>query len=107
MDHLLEDFDYLIDQMNLSETNFRLHDIHVRINDEKLVKKSIKNYVFKRGVLTDFVAMVGLIPLISTYLLGKIDLNVELFSPVVVGFILWLATLYIGYRSEPEYVLKK
>ena len=106
MDHLLEDFDFLIDQMQESNENFEFSEIHIRINDEKLYKKSVMKYVSKRSVLADLVAMTGLIPLISTGLLhGEVTFTV--IYPVVVGFIFWLITLCYGYRSEPEYVLKK
>lgn len=114
LDHLLEDFDHLINQMQLSEINFKSYDIHIRTNDEKLVKKSARNYIFKRSVLTDLVTMTGIIPLISTLLLLNTNVLTDFIMvflnavyPMTVGLIFWLATSYIGYRSEPEYVLKR
>ena len=106
LDHLLEDFDYLISQMLLSKETFKLYDIYIGTNDEKLVKKSAWKYISKRAVLADFIAMTSLIPLISAWLLFW-EIKWSAICPIVVGFIFWLVILYIGYRSEPEYVLKK
>jgi len=104
LDHLLNDFDHLIDQMHLLGVNFKLHDIQIQINDESLVKKSFWNYFYKRSVLVDLITMAGFIPLVSAYILNVLTL--ELVYPIIIGFIFWFATSIIGYRSESEYALK-
>lgn len=110
LDHLLEDFDFLINQMRLSKINFELRDIYIRTNDEKLVKKSFRKYIAGRSVLSDLIAMTGLIPFISAVFLLGWDFSAVIWNsicPIIVGFIIWVVVLFIGYRSEPEYVLKK
>lgn len=104
LDHLRHDFKYLISQMRQSDIKFKLKEISIQINDERLVKKSCWNYVLKRTVLVDLITMTGFIPLISAYVLNV--LSFDLIYPVTIGFIFWFVTIIIGYRSEPEYVLK-
>jgi len=104
LDHLLHDFNYLIDQMNLSDIKFKISDVQIQINDERLIKKSPFDYIHKRSVLVDLISMAGLIPLISAGLLNI--LTSDLIYPTSVGLILWFVTIIIGYWSEPKYALR-
>jgi len=104
LDHLLEDFDFLIQQMENSKVYFNVREVHVRLNDEKLVKKDLRTYFLKRGVLTELFSMTGGIALVSKFFLNKPDQESFLLS--VIGFIFWGIAFIIGYWSESEYVLK-
>ena len=106
LDHLCNDFKFLSDQMKNAGNEFEINDVRIKLNDEKLVKKNKKEYFFKRSVLVDLATLTGIIPLSSSYLLTG-EITSGAFIPVIVGFIFWLAIFIIGYRSEPEYVLKK
>lgn len=107
LEYLLEDFQYLKEQMKNSDVRFELDKTRIEINDERLVEKSLGSYLIKRSSLVSLLSMTGAIPVLSTIFLSLDSLlSKEQWYPIIAGFIFWLVVNIIGYRSEPAYALE-
>lgn len=103
--HLLKDWDFLKDKMNESNVQHKVREMHVRLNDERLLKTSFLSYLKRKAIIAFLFSSAGLCPLISAVILKILSLESIVTSSV--GFILWLIISYIGHRLEGEYILER
>ena len=102
--HLIDDFDFLKNQMNESNVNFSLSDAIIKLNDNKLVENCDNKIFNAKNTLADLFAMIGFIPTAAIYLLfGEFTLITII--PFIVGLIFWVGSVVIGCWSQPKYVL--
>ena len=102
--HLIDDFDFLKEQMKKSKLNFELDDARIKLDDNKLIDDSDKGFFDKRSVLIDLFGMIGFIPAASIYLLFG-EFTLVTLIPFIVGLVFWVGSVVIGCWSHPKYVL--
>jgi len=102
--HLIDDFDFLKEQMNKSKLNFELSDARIKLDDNKLIDDSNKGFFSKRSVLIDLFGMIGFIPAASIYLLFG-EFTLVTLIPFIMGLIFWIGSVVIGCWTHPKFVL--
>jgi hypothetical protein len=102
--HLIDDFDFLKEEMNKSNLYFELSDARIKLDDNKLIEDNNKGFFSKRSVLVDLFGMIGFIPAASIYLLFG-EFNSVTVIPFIVGLIFWVGSVVIGCWTHPKYVL--
>lgn len=105
LNHLWSDFDFLCSQMNELDIFYKIKDVHIRLNGQKLYKKSLTQFFFKRNIIKDLIILPGGLTIVST-LLSQEGLRFDAIT-FIAGLILWAITFCIGYLTEEEYVLRK
>ena len=101
--HLIDDFDFLKEQMNKSTLNFELSDARIKLDDNKLIDDSNKGFFSKRSVLIDLF-VIGFIPAASIYLLFG-EFTLVTLIPFIMGLIFWVGSVVIGCWTHPKFVL--
>jgi hypothetical protein len=102
--HLIDDFDFLKEQMNKSNLNFELSDARIKLDDKKLIEDKHKGFFGRYSILADLFGMIGFIPAASIYLLFG-EFTLVTLIPFIVGLIFWVGSVVIGCWSHPKYVL--
>jgi hypothetical protein len=101
--HLIDDFDYLKEQMNKSDLNFELSDAKIKLDNNKLIENN-NGFFSKKSILVDLFGMIGFIPAASIYLLFG-EFTLVTLIPFIVGLIFWVGSIVIGCWKHPKYVL--
>ena len=102
--HLIDDFDFLKNQMNESNVNFSLSDARIKLDDNKLIEKRDNKIFNVKNTLADVFAMIGFIPTAAIYLLFG-EFTFITIIPFIVGLIFWVGSVVIGCWSQPKYVI--
>ncbi|MCW3997203.1 MAG: hypothetical protein NWF10_01365 [Candidatus Bathyarchaeota archaeon] len=102
--HLIDDFDFLKEQMNTSKLAFELSDARIKLDDKKLIEDKQKGFFSRYSILADLFGMIGFIPAASIYLLFG-EFNLVTLIPFIVGLIFWVGSIIVGCWSHPRYVL--
>jgi hypothetical protein len=102
--HLIDDFDFLKEQMKTSKLDYKLSDARIKLDDDKLIDNSKQGFFSRRSVLVDLFGMIGFIPAASIYLLFG-EFTLVTLIPFIVGLIFWVGSVVIGCWSHPKYVL--
>lgn len=101
---LIDDFDFLKEQMKKSSLTFALSDPKISLDRNKLVKKADKGFFQKISVLADLFGIVGFISGAIAYLLFGEFNQITLFS-LVLGLGFCLGSAVIVCLNHPKYVL--
>ena len=102
--HLIEDFDFLKEQMNQSNSFFELSDARIKLDNKKLIDASKKGFFSRNSVLFDLFGTIGFIPAASIYLLFG-EFTIVTLIPFIVGLIFWIGSVIVGCWNNPKYVL--
>ena len=102
--HLIEDFDFLKEQMNQLENNFELSDARIKLDDNKLIEASQKGFLTRNSVLFDLFGTIGFIPAASIYLLFG-EFTFVTLIPFIVGLFFWVGSVVVGCWTHPKYIL--
>ena len=102
--NLIDDFDFLKEQMKKSSLTFALSDPKISLDRNKLVKKADKGFFQKISVLADLFGIVGFISGAIAYLLFGEFNQITLFS-LVLGLGFCLGSAVIVCLNHPKYVL--
>ena len=86
--HLIDDFDFLKNQMNESNVNFSLSDARIKLDDNKLIEKCDNKIFNVKNTLADVFAMIGFIPTAAIYLLFG-EFTFITIIPFILGLIFW------------------
>jgi len=102
--HLIDDFDFLKNQMSESNLNFALSDAKIKLDDNKLIENCDNKIFNVKNTLADLFGMIGFIPAAAIYLLFG-EFTLVTIIPFIVGLIFWVGSVVIGCWSQPKYVL--
>jgi hypothetical protein len=104
LSHLIDDFDFLKEQMNKSTIKFELGDAKIKLDSNKLIEDNNRGFFSRRSLLVDLFGMIGFIPAASIYLLFG-EFTLVTLIPFIVGLIFWIGSVVIGCWTHPKYVL--
>ena len=101
---LVDDFDFLTDQMKRSNLSFDLSDPRVTLDSKKFIEEGAGGFLQMDTFLADFFAIVGFILGAVSYLFfGEFNqITVLMF---VLGFSFWIGSVVTGKWNRPKYVL--
>ena len=101
---LVDDFDFLTDQMKRSNLSFDLSDPRVTLDSNKFIEEGAGGFLQMDTFLADFFAIVGFILGAVSYLFfGEFNqITVLMF---VLGFSFWIGSVVTGKWNRPKYVL--
>lgn len=102
--HLIDDFDYLKEQMSKSDLAFELSDAKIKLDNNKLIENKNKGFLSKKSILVDLFGTIGFIPAASIYLLFG-EFTLVTLIPFILGLIFWVGSVVIGCWTHPKYVL--
>jgi hypothetical protein len=102
--HLIEDFDFLKEQMNKLKNSFELSDARIKLDDNKLIEASQRGFLSRNSLLFDLFGTIGFIPAASIYLLFG-EFTFVTLIPFIVGLIFWVGSVVVGCWTHPKYVL--
>ncbi len=101
---LIDDFDFLEEQMNKSNLTFTLGDPKIYLNNNKLIEEADRGFLPMKSVLADFFGIIGFISGATAYLLFG-ELNQITVVSFILGLIFFMASFVIGCWNRPKYVL--
>ena len=101
---LIEDFDFLKEQMTRSNLTFAISHPKISLYDNKLFEKVNSGFFHMKSILADLFGVLGLISSASAYLLFD-QLKGFTFILFVLGFVFWFGSIAIGCLNRPQYVL--
>lgn len=101
---LIDDFDFLKEQMNKSNLNYTLSDPKVYLDDKKLVEEADKRSFQMKSLLADFLGIIGFISGAATiFFFGEFN-QITILS-LILGLIFLMGSAVIGCLNHPKYVL--
>jgi hypothetical protein len=101
---LIEDFDFLREQMNKSNITFTLGEPKIFIDNNELFVNVDKTRLRTKSILADFLGTFGFISgAISYLILGEFS-QITLIA-FIMGMIFWLASIIFGSGNKTKYVL--
>lgn len=101
---LIDDFDFLKEQMNQSNLTFTLGDPKIVIENNKAIEKANRRIFQVKSVLADFFGLIGFISGAAAYLLYG-EFNQVTLLLFMLGLIFWMGSVVIGCWDQPKYVL--
>ena len=102
--HLIDDFNFLKDQIKKAEDEFELSDTRISLDDNKLIEDGNKRYFGRKSFLVDLFGIIGFIPAAAIYLLFG-EFTIVTVIPFIVGLIFWIGSIVIGCWTHPKYML--
>jgi hypothetical protein len=101
---LIEDFDFLREQMNKSNMNFALSEPKVYLDKNEVFNAIDKRRLSIRSVLPEFLGTTGFFSgVISCLIFG--EFNQIALVAFILGLISWMGSIVIGNWNRPKYVL--
>ncbi len=100
---LIDDFDFLKEQIAKSNLSYRFTDPKVILDEDKFIKQTDGRFFRMKSVLADFFGIVGFASGTAYLFFG--ELNQITISLFILGLFFWIGSVVVGERSRPKYVL--
>lgn len=101
---LIDDFDFLKEQMIKSNTAFSVSDPKVTLDENKFVKGIDRGFFKMKTILADFFGIISFASGATAYLFFG-ELNQITISMFILGLVFWIGSIVAGERNRPKYVL--
>jgi len=101
---LIDDFDFLKEQMTKSNIAFNVSDPKVTLDGNKLIEGMDNKILKMKTVLADFFGIISFASGATAYLFFG-ELNQITISMFILGLVFWIGSVVAGERSRPKYVL--
>lgn len=99
---LIDDFDFLREQMNASNIEFILDDPKVTLDGNKLLEEANKKPQIKT-VLAELLGMIGVVSGATAIFSGEFN-QIKVLT-LILGLIFWVGSVVAGNWKRPKYVL--
>lgn len=101
---LIDDFDFLMEQMNKSNLTFTLGNPKITLEDDKLFERVDKPFLHIRVFLADFFGIIAFIVGASGYLIFGENTLFAIIS-LILGLFFCVGSVLIGFWRQPKYIL--
>lgn len=100
---LIDDFDFLKEQIAKSNLTYSITDPKVILDGDKFIKETDRRFFRMKSVLADFLGIVAFASGTAYLFFG--ELNQITISLFVLGLFFWIGSIVAGERNRPKYVL--
>ena len=101
---LIDDFDFLKEQMIKSNIEFSISDPKVNLDRNKFFEGTDNRFLKMKTVLADFFGIISFASGATAYLFFG-EVNQITISMFILGLVFWIGSVVAGERSRPKYVL--
>jgi hypothetical protein len=100
---LIEDFDFLKEQMNKSNLTFTLSDPKIYLDNNELFDTAGKRGLSMKSILPEFLGTIGFVSGATSYLIFGEFTQITAVS-FILGLLFWIGSIFFGSGNRPKYV---
>jgi hypothetical protein len=100
---LIEDFDFLKEQMNKSNLTFTLTDPKIYLDNNELFDTVDRRGLSMKSVLPEFLGTIGFVSGATSYLIFGEFSQITVVS-FILGLVFWIGSIFFGSKNRPKYV---